>query len=87
MTIAKANSKERKQQIPDLWIIGMVSFLALGIVVLAMQNGMNGFAGDRSIPVVLRVLTIGLCTQFALSEPLIVNTMEKIIFVFYVQPS
>ena len=32
-----------------------------------MQNGMNDSAGDRSIPVVLRVLVIGLCGQFAVA--------------------
>ncbi|MDD6089716.1 MAG: hypothetical protein PUB77_03460, partial [Clostridiales bacterium] len=49
------------------WIIGIVAFLALGIVVLAMQNGMNDIAGNHSIPVVLRVLVIGLCGQFAVA--------------------
>ena len=67
MTAAGINTEERKKLIADLWIIGIVSFLALGGVVFAMQNGMNDFAGDRSIPVVLRVLVIGLCGQFAAS--------------------
>ena len=67
MTTARINTEERKKLIADLWIIGIVSFLALGSVVFAMQNGMNGFVGDRSIPIVLRVLVIGLCGQFAIS--------------------
>lgn len=67
MTTARINTEKRKKLIADLWIIGIVSFLALGIVVFAMQNGMNDFAGDRSIPIVLRVLVIGLCGQFAIS--------------------
>ena len=40
MTAAKIDTEERKKLIADLWIIGIVSFLALGIVVFAMQNGM-----------------------------------------------
>lgn len=67
MTAGRINTKERKALIADLWIIGIVSFLALGIVVFAMQNGMNDFAGERSTSVVLRVLAIGLCGQFAIS--------------------
>lgn len=67
MTAARINTEERKKLITDLWIIGIVSFLALGIVVFAMQNGMNDFSGNRSIPIVLRVLAIGLCGQFAVS--------------------
>ena len=67
MTTTRINTEERKKLIADLWIIGIVTFLALGIVVFAMQNGMNDFAGNRSIPVVLRVLVIGLCGQFAVA--------------------
>lgn len=67
MTAGEINAEERKKLIADLWIIGIVSFLALGIVVFAMQNGLNDFAGDRGIPIVLRVLAIGLCGQFAVS--------------------
>ena len=67
MTAARINTEERKKLITDLWIIGIVSFLALGVIVFAMQNGMNDFAGGRSIPIVLRVLAIGLCGQFAVS--------------------
>ena len=67
MTVTNVNTETRKKLTTDLWIIGIVTFLALGIVVFAMQNGMNDFAGDRSIPVVLRVLVIGLCGQFAVS--------------------
>ncbi len=67
MTAARINTEERKKLIADLWIIGIVTFLALGIVVFAMQNGMNDFAGNHSIPIVLRVLVIGLCGQFAVS--------------------
>ncbi|MGM9590740.1 MAG: hypothetical protein ACI3V0_11315 [Faecousia sp.] len=67
MTVAKVNTEARKRRIADLWIIGIVSFLALGGVVFAMQNGMNDFAGDHGIPIVLRALVIGLCGQFAVS--------------------
>ena len=44
MTAAKISTEERKKLIADLWIIGIVSFLVPGIVVFAMQNGMNDFA-------------------------------------------
>ena len=67
MTTTRINAEERKKLIADLWIIGIVTFLALGVIVFAMQNGMNDFAGGRSIPIVLRVLVIGLCGQFAVS--------------------
>ena len=67
MTAAKANAEERKKLTADLWIIGIVTFLALGIVVVAMQNGMNDSSDSHSIPIVLRVLMIGLCGQFAVS--------------------
>ena len=67
MTTAKINTEERKKLTADLWIIGIVTFLALGIVVFAMHNGMNDFSGDYSIPIVLRVLVIGLCGQFAIA--------------------
>ena len=67
MTTTRINAEERKKLIADLWIIGIVTFLALGVIVFAMQNGMNDFAGGRSIPIVLRVLVIGLCGQFAIS--------------------
>ena len=67
MTTVRINPEGRKKPTADLWIIGIVSFLALGIIVFAMQNGMNDFAGDHSIPIVLRVLVIGLCGQFAVS--------------------
>ena len=46
MTAAKISTEERKKLIADLWIIGIVSFLVPGIVVFAMQNGMNDFAGN-----------------------------------------
>ena len=67
MTAAKAIAEERKKLTADLWIIGIVTFLALGIVVFAMQNGMNDSSDSHSIPIVLRVLMIGLCGQFAVS--------------------
>ena len=67
MTTTRINAEERKKLIADLWIIGIVTFLALGVIVFAMQNGMNDFADGRSIPIVLRVLVIGLCGQFAVS--------------------
>ena len=59
--------EDRKKLRIDLWIIGIVSFLALGGVVFAMQNGMNDFAKNQNIPIVLRVLTVGLCCQFAVA--------------------
>lgn len=67
MTTTRVNTEERKKLIADLWIIGIVTFLALGIIIFAMQNGMNNFADNRSIPIVLRVLVIGLCGQFAVA--------------------
>ena len=59
--------EDKKKLNTDLWIIGIVSVLALGGVVFAMQNGMNDFAKNQNIPIVLRVLTVGLCCQFAIA--------------------
>ena len=67
MTKNTLDQKERKQLSADLWIIGIAAFLALGGVMIAMQNGMNDFAKDTNYPIVLRVLVIGLCCQFAIS--------------------
>ena len=67
MTTTRINAEERKKLIADLWIIGIVTFLALGVIVFAMQNGMNDSSDSHSIPIVLRVLMIGLCGQFAVS--------------------
>lgn len=41
--------------------------MATDLVVFAMQNGMNDFTADSSIPIVLRVLVIGVCGQFAVA--------------------
>ena len=67
MTGTTLTAAEKKNLNTDLWIIGIVTCLALGMVVFAMQNGMNAFASDRSVPVVLRVLVIGVCGQFAVA--------------------
>ena len=67
MEINNRNIEEKKKLNIDLWIIGIVSFLALGGVVFAMQNGMNDFVQNQSIPIVLRVLAVGLCCQFAIA--------------------
>ena len=61
------NTEEKKKLNIDLWIIGIVSFLALGGVVFAMQNGMNDFSKNQNIPIALRVLTVGFCCQFAIA--------------------
>ena len=62
----KAKTEERKNLITDLWIIGLSTFLALGIVIFAMQKGLNDFEYDINFPIVIRVLVIGL-SQFAVS--------------------
>lgn len=41
--------------------------MATDLVVFAMQNGMNDFTADSSILIVLRVLVIGACGQFAVA--------------------
>ena len=58
--------EDRKKLIADLWIIGLTTFLALGIVIFAMQKGLNDFAYDINFPIVIRVFVIGL-SQFAVS--------------------
>ena len=58
--------EDRKKLIADLWIIGLTTFLALGIVIFAMQKGLNDFAYDVRFPIVLRVLVLGF-SQFAVS--------------------
>ena len=50
MEINNRNIEEKKKLNIDLWIIGIVSFLALGGVVFAMQNGMNDFAKIKVFP-------------------------------------
>ena len=58
--------EDRKKLIADLWIIGLTTLISLGIVMLAMQKGLNDFAYDINSPIVIRVLVIGL-SQFAVS--------------------
>lgn len=58
--------EDRKKIITDLWIIGLTTLISLGIVMLAMQKGLNDFAYDINFPIVIRVLVIGL-SQFAVS--------------------
>ena len=58
--------EDRKKLIADLWIIGLTTLISLGIVMLAMQKGLNDFAYDINFPIVIRVLVIGL-SQFAVS--------------------
>ena len=58
--------EDRKKLIADLWIIGLTTFLALGIVIFAMKKGLNDFAYDVRFPIVLRVLVLGF-SQFAVS--------------------
>lgn len=67
MTGITLSAAEKKKLNIDLWIIGIVSCLALGIVVFAMQNGMNDFVSDCRVPIVLRALVIGVCGQFAVA--------------------
>lgn len=58
--------EDRKKLITDLWIIGLTTLISFGIVMLAMQKGLNDFAYDINFPIVIRVLVIGL-SQFAVS--------------------
>ena len=58
--------EDRKKIITDLWIIGLTTLISLGIVMLAMQKGLNDFEYDINFPIVIRVLVIGL-SQFAVS--------------------
>ena len=58
--------EDRKKIITDLWIIGLTTLISLGIVMLAMQKGLNDFEYDINFPIVRRVLVIGL-SQFAVS--------------------
>ena len=62
----KAKTEERKNLITDLWIIGLTTLISLGIVIFAMQKGLNDFAYDINFPIVIRVFVIGL-SQFAVS--------------------
>ncbi len=55
-----------KQTKIDLTIIVVVTFLVLGLVLL-FNNPFNRLAYDTSINIVLRVLFIGVCGQFAIS--------------------
>ena len=58
--------EDRKKIITDLWIIGLTTLISLGIVMLAIQKGLNDFEYDINFPIVIRVLVIGL-SQFAVS--------------------
>ena len=58
--------EDRKKLITDLWIIGLTTLISFGIVMLAMQKGLNDFAYDINFPIVIRVFVIGL-SQFAVS--------------------
>ena len=58
--------EDRKKIITDLWIIGLTTLISLGIVMLAMQKGLNDFEYNINFPIVIRVLVIGL-SQFAVS--------------------
>lgn len=63
-----AHTKEREKQLSaDLWIICIVTFLVFGIVGIGWGDGINKFAYDSSINIVLRVLVIGVCAQFGLA--------------------
>lgn len=60
--------KARKKQLTaDLCIIGLVTFLVLGIVLFGWGSGMNTFGRNTDIPIVLRVLVIGGCAQFGVA--------------------
>ena len=58
--------EDRKKIITDLWIIGLTTLISIGIVMLAMQKGLNDFEYDINFPIVIRVLVIGL-SQFSVS--------------------
>ena len=61
-------TKEREKQLSvDLWIIAIVTFLVLGVVLMGWGSGMNEFARNQSINIVLRVLVIGACAQFGIA--------------------
>lgn len=63
-----ACSKERKKQLTvDLLIIVLATFLVLGVVLFGWGNGMNEFARNQSINIVVRVLVIGVCGQFGVA--------------------
>ena len=60
MSENELDKKMKKELSTDLWIIVIVSVLALAVVLFAMQHGMSEFAKYESISIVLRVLVIGL---------------------------
>lgn len=61
-------AERKKQLIIDLLIIFVVSFLALFFVLGIWGNAnLNAFGRNTSIHIILRVLVIGLCGQFALA--------------------
>ena len=60
--------KERKRQLSfDLILIGFVTFLVLGLVLVVFGKEFNGFVYDTSRSVFLRVAVAAVCGQFALS--------------------
>ena len=60
--------KKRKRQLDfDLILIGVVTFLVLGLVLVAFGKEFNGFVYDTSRPVFPRVAVAAICGQFALS--------------------
>ena len=60
--------KKRKRQLDfDLILIGVVTFLVLGLVLVAFGKEFNGFVYDTSRPVLSRVAVAAICGQFALS--------------------
>ena len=61
-------TKERKKQLTvDLLIIFAVTMLVLGIVLVGCGSGLNTFARNTALPIVWRVLVIGVCGQFGVA--------------------
>ena len=59
--------KRKKQLLMDLCIIGVITFIALGIVVIGWGNGIKDFAFNQSINIVFRVAVIGIGAQFGIA--------------------
>lgn len=65
--IHTCTEKRKKQLLVDLCIIGVVTIVVLGIVVMGWGNGINDFAFNQSINIVFRVAVIGICAQFGIA--------------------
>ena len=60
--------KARKKQLTaDLVIIGIATFAVLALAAVIFGKEFNGFAYNKDIPVLLRVLFVGVCAQYGLA--------------------